>query len=59
MLLQYFLRMIRATAAARADTERFPELIQIVRTVGRSPSDLFIGNCFADTNVHLVSNSTA
>jgi hypothetical protein len=53
MLLQYFLRMIRTTAAARADTERLPELIQIVRTVGRSPADLLVSNSLANTNVHI------
>jgi len=52
MLKQDFLRLIRATATSRANAQRFSELIQIVRAVGRSPANLFVSNGFADANVH-------
>jgi hypothetical protein len=59
ILSKDLLSLACATTAARSNTQRFPELKKIIHTVGGSPADLFVGNGFADADVHLINNSTA
>lgn len=59
ILSQDLLSLTCATTAARSNTQRFPELKKIIYTVSGSPADLFIGNGFADADVHFINNSMA
>ena len=51
-LVQYRLGLIGAAAAAFGDAQVRSELIEIVHASGRSAADLFVGNRFADADVH-------
>lgn len=51
-LVENFLRMIRASSAARSYAKRLAQLIEIIGTLRGRFADLFVSNSFADAYVH-------
>ena len=59
-LVENFLRMIRASTAARSYAKQFAQLIEIIGTLRRRFADLFVSNSFADAYVHAsIQNANA
>lgn len=53
MFPEYLLGEVCAATATGADAECFSQLMETIGAVGGCPADLFIGNGFADADVHV------
>ena len=51
-LVQYRLGLVGAAAAILGDAKALSELIEVVHAGGRRFTDLLVGDCFADADVH-------